>query len=383
MIAVSPLEDDQVGAALVAAIRSWLDEHRADALAMTKSASGARLKDRIETFRPMQLSLYDAGLSRYGWPEPLGGLGGSPQLRGVLYDELYGAGISAPPAFELLEVIMPTLVHYSPALASQALTPFLRGEKSACQGFSEPDAGSDLASLRTKAEPAEGGYLVTGQKVWSTHGHVAHWCILLARTGSADSRHRGLTMFWVDLDTPGITVRPIECADGRDELTEIFFDEVFVPAERVIGQVGGGWDVAMYLLQFERGNYAWQRQAGMRATLARALTAAGSGSDPGRVGEAILATSALRARTRGTVVRLANDERLGPEASVDKLLLSAAERATQEAVRSLTWPSFDLDADPALQGEWLYGRVASIYGGAAEIQRDIVADHLLGLGRRS
>ena len=157
------------------------------------------------------------------------------------------------------------------------------------QGFSEPEAGSDLADLRCRARLIDGSFAVDGHKVWSSFGQDADRCLLLARTGPQESRHRGLTMMLVDYDSPGLTVRPIAAANGRNEFAEIIFDDVRVPTDRVIGTVGTGWAAAMELLQWERGMFAWQRQAALHGELTAALRGARgtlSSASLGRVGEA-------------------------------------------------------------------------------------------------
>jgi acyl-CoA dehydrogenase len=186
------------------------------------------------------------------------------------------------------------------------------------------------------------------------------------------------------MSLPGVTVRPIRAASGRHEFAELFFDDVVVPRDALVGELNGGWAVAMHLLQFERGMYGWIRQAWLHRRLEEAI-ASGSPAGPASpetVADAYLAALSLRLRCRSTVGRLAAGAFLGPEISVDKLLLSAAEQEVQDAARAVLGPAFVLDDSPAAQGwrsEWFYSRATSIYGGAAEVQRDIVAEHLLGL----
>lgn len=345
-----------------------------------------RLAAHVDRLRPLHELLYDAGWSRWGWPVDAGGLGGHPSLRGVLYDELAQAGLELPRGFELLEVIGPALVQHAPDLAARYLPALLSGRELLCQGFSEPEAGSDLASLRTRAVAAGDNFRISGRKTWIGNGHIAHRCLLLARTGPDDRRHRGLTMFWVDMRLPGISTRPIELADGRDELAEIYFDDVAVPADHVVGALDGGWAVAMYLLAFERGNWAWQRQAwlGTRLGDAVAQARAGAPDTASVVGEAWLAQLALRASSRDTLLQLADDAPLGARTSIDKILMSTAERAIFDAARVVTWPATELDSAGAISWapDWFYSRSTSVYGGAVEVQRDIVAEQVLGLPRK-
>jgi alkylation response protein AidB-like acyl-CoA dehydrogenase len=326
--------------------------------------------------------LYEQGWSRYGWPESVGGLGGPATLRGEVYDELAAQGLSIPAHLYVLETVGPAVLHFAPELAAELLPAAMAGRELWCQGFSEPEAGSDLASLRTRATEHGDELRVSGQKIWTSYGALAQRMVALIRTGEADSRHRGLTMLLLDLDAPGVTARPIALASGREELAEVFFDDTPVPRSRVIGEINGGWAVAMHLLQFERGMYAWMRMA-MTTQRLQALLRLVPADAPGAyetIGRAHLAVSALRARTGETLRRLSAGETVGPETSVDKVLLAAAEQGVMDAAHELLPTTFLYDeAGVSWRDEWWYSRAASIYGGAGEIQRTIIADRLLGL----
>lgn len=369
--------------------RTWLTEH-ADELGPFRHEHLLDIAASFAREVPFQHLLHDAGWSRYGWPEAYGGLGGSPVLRGIIHDEVTAAGYVLPEAFSMLEVIAPMLLKYRPDLAATELPAALRGDAMWCQGFSEPDAGSDLASLRTRAFAEGDHYRIVGQKTWTSFGHLCSKVALLARTGEPDSGHRGVTMFWVDMDTPGLTVRPIMCANGREEVSEVFLDDVIVPADSIVGDVNGGWGVVMYLMQFERGNFAWQRQAVLHSRLDKALAAARSAPQElppdaaATVGSTYLSLMALRARCRSTTRTLADGVELGPEISVDKVLLSSIEQQMNDCIRVLTWPSIEVDDDDeAITNRqlWWFSRITTIYGGAGEVQRDLIAQRLLGLPR--
>jgi len=365
-----------------AALRRWVREH-ADELDGFRVRPTGGLDAAVEHDRALQRLLFDAGWSRWGWPESVGGLGGTATLRAVLYDELAAADVEIPETFVLLETLGPVLVHYAPEIAARHLPALLAGTELWGQGFSEPEAGSDLASLRTRARIDETGFVLSGQKTWTTLGQFAQYAAVLARTGAAG--HRGLSLLWVDLGLPGVRVVPITAANGRAEFAEMFFDEVRVPRANLIGELDGGWGVAMYLLQFERGMYAWLRQAVLHRRLRETVAAAGDARSPAvhaAIGAAHLAVSTLRARSRVTVGRLAAGENPGPEISVDKILLSRAEHAVHDAVRRTRWPELALGDGPAavaLRDEWFYSRATSIFGGAVEVQRDIVAERVLRL----
>ncbi|HEV8296375.1 MAG TPA: acyl-CoA dehydrogenase family protein [Acidimicrobiales bacterium] len=332
----------------------------------------------------LQRLLFDEGWSRVGWPERCGGLGGDPVCRAAMFEALTDADIPLPEGYLTLEILAPVLLVHAPHLAERFFAGLLRGEEFFCQAFSEPDAGSDMASLRTRLEPDGDGWRITGQKVWSSFGHLANRSVLLARSG--EPGHRGLTMVLVDLDQPSVEVRPIRTENGENHLAEIFLDGARIGPDRVIGQLGGGWGIAMYMLQWERGAWGWQQQGKFHKRLEEAIQAGGGGVRAAdSVGRAYLAATALRVRARDTVRRLAREESLGPDTSVDKLLLVDAELAVWDAARHQLQPVLETD-DRADVGDWwraefLYSRAAPIYGGSQEIQRTLVAQRVLGLPR--
>lgn len=343
----------------------------------------------IARFRPLQQMLWDSGWNRLGWPVECGGVGGSPLHRFVMMEELAAGGYVYPEILGSVEIIAPMLVRYAPALAGIHVRRGVRGDEMWCQGFSEPDAGSDLGSLRTRAVADGDGFRITGQKMWSSNGHVSSWCCLLARTGEPDSGYRGLTMFWLDLSSPGVRVVPTEMESGRADTSEIFLDDVYVPTDRLIGPLGGGWAVVMYLMQFERGAYAWARQADLHLQLNELLhddRVCSQDDADVVVADAYLSLFALRSRARDTIASLTVGAELGPQISIDKVLLSAAEQTITEGARKLLWPRLELsDRDDELaelwRSRWLFSRITTIYGGAGEVQRDLIAERLLGLPR--
>ncbi|HEX3899726.1 MAG TPA: acyl-CoA dehydrogenase family protein [Mycobacteriales bacterium] len=331
----------------------------------------------------MVRTIYDADFGKYGFPVEAGGLGGDVRHWAVMYDELVVAGLPLTGQHSLLTTLAQPIARYAPHIAATYLAAFARGDEWWGQGFSEPEAGSDLASLRCRAVLDGDDYVVSGQKLWTSHGATATHTVLLCRTGTTESRHKGLSMLFLDNDMPGVEIRPIYLASGRAELAECFFDEVRVPADRLIGEAGQGWAVAMYLLQFERAVYAWQRAAVLLERL-EALTRVVPSGDLARrqLGTAYLDLIGLRARSVETVRRLAAGETVGPEASADKLLLGAAEQSVYEAARCLLGEQFAFSSDPAMRRwgqEWWFSRTTTIYGGAAEVQRGIIADRVLNL----
>ncbi len=363
---------------------AWLTEHAAE-LADINPRPDDELETRVDKSFALLGRLNAEGLAGWGWAEEFGGFGGDATDRAALYDALTEAGFGMPEQVGALEVLGSALTAFAPELARRMLPAVLEGRELWCQGFSEPEAGSDLASLRTTAKQTADGWIIDGQKVWTSLGHRSRWCGVLARTGDPGGRHRTLTLFWVDLESPGVTVRPLQTTTGEAEFSEVFFDGVVVPADHVIGEVDGGWKVAMHLLQYERGMWAWQRQAIMHAALDDLVATAGGHPTAGdTIGAAYVALAALRVRSRQTVARLAAGERLGPEVSIDKTLLSTAEHAVNDAIRALRVNDFLFgdDADSKrIRGEWYYSRAASVYGGAVEVQKNIIAEHVLGLPR--
>ena len=186
----------------------------------------AGLRPRVEAMAGLMAALFDAGWGRYGWPAEVGGLGGTMAHRAAMWEALARHGVPGMALFEHLEILAPTLVALGPRpFVAQALPAFLAGRELWAQGFSEPDAGSDLASLRTSARRDGDGFVIDGRKIWTSWARYATWCLVLARTGTREERHRGLTAFIVDLRAPGVEVSPIEQANGTDELAEVVFDE--------------------------------------------------------------------------------------------------------------------------------------------------------------
>jgi alkylation response protein AidB-like acyl-CoA dehydrogenase len=365
------------------AVDRWLDDRSAE-LEPGFEGIGTLDEQMAQLHKIMRLG-YDAGFTRWGWPERVGGLGGSNLLRAYLGEALTARDLVEPGNYSMPEVLAPTMIDFAPAELAATMVPrLLSGEEIWCQGFSEPGTGSNLASLACRATRDGDGWRVSGQKVWTSLAQYAQRCVLLTRTGTPESAHRGITAFFVDLDTPGITVRPIETMHGVPEFSEVFYDDVFVPGDRVLGSVDGGWAVAMDLLPYERSTALWHRVTYLQRRLEQLVSLAPPGAlDPATLGEAIEQVWALRARSRATQRRLAAGETLGAETSIDKVLLASAEQAVFDlAAEGLaSWVTVGDDPESGRwRAEFLYSRAATIYGGSAEIQRNIIARRLLDLG---
>jgi alkylation response protein AidB-like acyl-CoA dehydrogenase len=376
-------------AAYRAELHAWLDANH-ERLAPRYDPPGT-LDEHVAQMQRVKGVLFEAGWMQHGWPERVGGRGGPPMLRTELGAALAARDLADPGLFSLVEVLAPTLIDFAtPELAAEVVPRLLSGEELWCQGFSEPDSGSDLASLRCRAVPRGGDprtaseWVIRGQKVWTSLAQYSQRCVLLARTGSAESRHRSISAFFVDMDTPGITVRPIEMINGEQEFAEVFFDDVVVPAERMLGEPGGGWTVAMSILPYERSSCFWQRVAYLYGRLQQLVEVAPADDRTAEVvGNAYLELFALRARSRETQHRLAETGTIGAETSIDKVLVATTEQTLFDAVRRLLPGTVELDDGTAAErwrNEYLYSRAATIYGGSAEIQRNIIARRLLDLG---
>lgn len=352
-------------------LRAWLDDND-----LTPGADHS-LEAHIKQFGRVCAALYDADWMRYGWPVEAGGLGGPVMLRAVVGEEVVGRGLAEPGPYSMLEVLAPTMIDYAPPeLAAEMVPRLLSGRELWCQGFSEPGSGSDLASLSTRATPDGDNWIIKGQKVWTSFAQYSTRCVLLTRTAPG---HDGITAFFVDVDTPGITVRPLRTMHGVDEFCEVYFDDVVVPAERMLGKPGDGWRLAMDLLPFERSTCFWQRIAYLYSRMDR-LIAETTETDDAELGEAYLALHTLRCRSRATQHRLDGGTRLGPDTSIDKVLLATAEQKLFDTVRGMLPGAIELN-DSSWRTEFLYSRAATIYGGTSEIQRNIIARRLLDLGK--
>jgi alkylation response protein AidB-like acyl-CoA dehydrogenase len=382
-----PISDFRV-ADFRARLHAWLDRHEPE-LAPRYQPPGT-LDEQVAQMQRVKAILFDAGWMRHGWPERVGGLGGSPMCRTELGAALATRDLADPGLFSLIEVLAPTLIDFArPELAAEVVPLLLCGAEMWCQGFSEPETGSDLAALRCRAEPdgdaaTAASWVINGQKVWTSLAQFADRCVLLTRTGPVESRHRAITAFFVDMDTPGITVRPFALMNGAPEFAEVFFDDVVVPADRVLGDVNGGWAVAMNILPFERSTSFWHRTAYLANRMQQLLERAPDDVHSATVlGEAFQMLYAMRARSRLTQYRLAEQGALGAETSIDKILVATAEQQLFDAARELLPGLVELDDSPdgeRWRSEYLYSRAATIYGGSAEIQRNIVARRLLDLG---
>jgi alkylation response protein AidB-like acyl-CoA dehydrogenase len=375
-------------------VRAWLR----DSLPRLPWPEPPGLEEKAPFWRQWQHLVSDAGYAGLTWPQEYGGQGLDERMRAIFTEECDRAG--APERLNIIgeDFAGPTIAHVgTDGQKERYLRPILTGEEIWCQLFSEPEAGSDLASLRTKAVRADGGWRITGQKIWTSRAQLAAHAILLARTGGGE-RHRGITYFLLPMDAPGVTVRPLAHMLGEAEFNEVFLDDVFLPDEAVVGEVGGGWKVAMTTLAFERVAIATGRVNTVKAIediiadIRTRKSPDGSplGADP-RVRQQVadLWSRALVHRAIGQ--RVISDAAAGgppgPVASIGKLYFCPLVEDLAEFRLSLEplAGEFALDDELAEARRWMrlanQARGTAIAGGSTFIQRNIVAERILGLPR--
>ena len=373
-------------------IRTWLEaslpvewRHR--------GIGGYREDDEESIQREWQRRLYEGGWLKLAWPAEHEGRGASPVMQAIYQEEMARAG--APIILGRLGVTLlaPTLlVHGSPWQKEQYVEKILSGELIFCQGFSEPDAGSDLAGLRCRAENREGRWLLSGQKTWSSGAHYADRSFLLARTSGDGKPHEGIGFFLVDMKQPGVEVRRIRQMTGGGEFCEIFLSGAEVQERDLVGTPGDGWKIAMTVFGFERGGLGqaarFERVVGELASLARHQGRGGEADVRQRVAQAQIEAHVFRLNGLRNLTRAAHGQAPGPEASVTKLYWSEMDKRIQETAISLQGPYGALAPDSPWaveEGRWQYGwmwsQAETIYAGSSEIQRNIIAERVLGLPR--
>jgi alkylation response protein AidB-like acyl-CoA dehydrogenase len=373
-------------------LRGFLAAERPDAGRLPRP-----LAERMEALRAWQARCYEAGYVGRAWPQEFGG-GGAPAAEQIIIDqELAAAGAPEFANVVGLDVLGPSLLRFGSDEQRRRYIPqILAAEEIWCQGFSEPDAGSDLASLRTRADERDDHFVVSGQKTWVSWGQFARWCGVLARTDDAVPKHRGISMLIVDMRSPGVELRPMTQTTGHAEFCELFLDDVVVPRENLLGGLGDGWKIAMHTLGHERGTAALPRQVKLRTWLDRAVRVAAERTvdgeplidDPGAqvaLARALVAVEVLRHHAYRTVGEFLNGGAVGPDSSSVKLLMAEAEQRLAATALELLGPTIEqaepgaADEDGFWQETYLYSRAASVYGGTQQIQRDIIADRVLAL----
>ncbi len=360
-------------------LRAWIAEHHPG------PAPRGGDQAQFEFEREWQRELHRAGWAGVSWPKEYGGRGASLTEQSIFGEEL--ARAKAPRPANVLGLVMggPVVIaHGTDEQKERFLEPILSAEEIWCQGFSEPESGSDLASLKTKAVADDGGWLITGQKVWTTIAHEAKWCMLVARTDSEVAKHKGLTYFLLDMEQDEIEIRPLRQITGESEFNELFIEGAYVPDANVVGGVGNGWMVAITTLMNERAGLGASAALGLANALDELVELAnqrGLGADPIvrdkaarlKIGIEGLRLGAMRALTATMKVGTP-----GPEGSIAKLQWSATNQA-------LTELALEVGGVDALRTEnlWAYrflrSRANSIEGGTSDVLKNIVAERVLGL----
>ncbi|MDQ1688033.1 MAG: hypothetical protein QOK42_1008 [Frankiaceae bacterium] len=344
-----------------------------------------------DTARTWARKLYDAGYSGITWPKEYGGQGQPYTYQGIFLEET--ARVGAPDHIGVIGLGMagPTITAWGSQEQKQRyLANILSGEEIWCQGFSEPGSGSDLAGARTSAVLDGDEWVVNGQKVWSSYAHIADWCILVVRTDPAAAKHAGLSYLLVDMKSPGVEVRPLRQITGDPEFNEIWFTDVRVPRESMLGQPGDGWKVAMTTLLHERGTLGFALTAALERAVNRLITTAketGADSDPvqrDRIARHWVELQALRYTNYRSLTTLVKTGVPGPEGSVAKLHWSESnQRLTKLAQELLGERAMLSGAGGYWDGYWAYQQLRSrgntIEAGTSEILRGIVAERVLGL----
>jgi len=364
-------------------VRAWLKAN-----APLDDSHEASQEEVIDNRRAWQKKLYEAGYVGITWPKEYGGRGGDFMDQLIFNDEMIVAQTPEPINVIGLGMGGPVVIaHGTEEQKKRYLPPLLSAEEIWCQGFSEPNAGSDLSGLQTRAEDKGDHYLVNGQKVWTTLAHVAKWCMLLTRERKEENPRHGLTYLLVDMESPGVEVRPLVQITGDAEFNEIFFKDVKVPKAQILGEAGNGWAVAMTTLLHERGTL------GMALATRAQITAAeladhtrnlGRGSDPlvrQKVAQYTIEARALQLNGYRALTAMKRNGIPGPEGSILKLMWSELNQRMTEAAVDVAGPAGQVGESSGWKYQFLRSRANTIEAGTSEVLRNILAERVLGLPR--
>ena len=376
-----------------AELRAWLS-------ANSPGPEPAALDDWVRYGKAWQRRLYEAGWCGVHWPSEYGGRGATVIEQIIFQEEM--ARAKAPLLINLAGLTMggPVLIqHGTEAQKKRHLKSILAAEEIWCQGFSEPNAGSDLAALKTRAVLDGDSFVVNGQKVWTSFARYADWCMLLARTNVDAPKHRGITFLLVDMHSPGVTVRPLRQISGDEDFNEVFFEDVRVPRANAIGEIDRGWDIAITTLMHERQTLTFSRQLQSKVALQDLLALARRFPSPERPASrepvlrqklvaAVIDSHAMRYTSLRNLTRALRGDSPGPEGSIEKLFWSEMYQRQLETALELLGPHAQLmEGSPRVvsDGVWphlfLDSRGRTIAAGSSEIQRNIIAERVLGLPR--
>jgi alkylation response protein AidB-like acyl-CoA dehydrogenase len=380
------------------ALRNWLDQ------ALPAGWGDTVLEPEDEDQRAMfrldwERKLHAGGWSGINWPKEYGGRGATLVERAIFAEEM--ARARAPEGLNIIghNLVGTTLLRHGTEAQKQRFLPkIISSDEVWCQGFSEPNAGSDLASVRTRAERRGDKFVVNGQKIWTSFAQYSHWCFALVRTDPDAPKHKGLSFLLIDMASPGITIKPLRQISGEREFNETFFDDVEVPVENVVGDINDGWRIAMTTLAYERGpEDALGRQIRFKQELDKLLLtlaaeprgAASAIDNPAvrqQLARSVTEVEVMRLNSLRTFSKYLNGEERGPDASLIKLYWSHAAQRLYETALDALGPIAPLaggDAHAAAGGRfqlsWLQSKAFTIYSGSSEIQRNIIGERMLGL----
>ena len=373
-------------------VRDWIEKNLPSEWC-NKGVGGFREEEETDLQRQWQHRLHEAGWLKLAWSKQAGGREASPVMQAIYQEEM--AKVGAPIILGRLGVTLlaPTLlVHGSPWQQETYVEKILSGDLIFCQGFSEPDAGSDLAGLRARAEKRDGHWVLNGQKTWSSGAHYADKSFLLARTDVDAEPHKGITFFLVDMHQPGVEVRRIRQMTGGGEFCEIFLSDAVVEDRDLVGEPGAGWKIAMTVFGFERGGLAqaarFERAVAELATLARDRGAGSDATVRQKVAQAQIEAHVFRLIGLRNLTSAQHGHAPGPEASLTKLYWSEMDKRIQETAvgveglyGALAPGSPYAIEDGRWQYGWMWAQAETIYAGSSEIQRNIIAERVLGLPR--
>jgi alkylation response protein AidB-like acyl-CoA dehydrogenase len=367
--------------AMAAEVRAWLADN------LDQPPPFTDLAEEIEWGRRWQAKLAADRWVGIHWPRQYGGRGATPIEVAVFNAEYARAGAPQPVNRDGINLAGPTLLaHGTDEQKAQWLAPILSAEEIWCQLFSEPGAGSDLAALSTKATPVDDGWVLNGQKVWTSYAQFARWGICLARTDADAPKHRGISYLVVDMTSPGIEIRPLVQITGEAEFNEVFFSDVFVPGDALVGGLNQGWAVANTTLAHERGvNFPFKEQVVHEVyldELYRQAYASGALADEALsdgLAQAWVELRVLRLHNWRTLSRLGKGVEPGPESSWIKLAWTTMTQHVSELALDVCGDDAPLSG--RWQRQWLWSKAASIAGGTSEVQRTIIGERILGLPR--
>ena len=378
-------------------LRVWLEQNLPQQWTETIAAMEDQ-RERFEFLRGWQRKVYEGGWAGVNWPKQYGGRGATLIEQVIFHEEMARVGAPQMPGILGLGLVGPTLIAVGTEKQKQRfLKPILSGEEIWCQGFSEPNAGSDLAALRTEAKLDGDHFVVNGQKVWTSYGWASDWCELVVRTDPAAAKHKGLTVLLVDMRSAGVEVRPLRQMTGESEFNELFFTNVRVPVENVVGAVNDGWNVALGTLMHERATLGAGLQVTYKRNFDRLVALAHTTERNGRpvaedpvirqkLAQSYAEIEIMRLNQMRAITRVNQSGVPGPEGSIQKIFWSELNQRMQQVAMEVLGPRGQLSrGSPGAvdDGQWAYhylrARGNTIEAGTSEIQRNIVGHFVLGL----